>query len=172
MDIWIDFSLARLYFVSFDLAAAAQTWNLSNAYTSEISEIFNFTWGQFFWTSAICDKYPVCCCSVNISFKIEQHNIFLTSQDIGFHLISTAKRIFTLEREVLVECNWIISTFPKKFFLHSIARWQREMKEARGGEHRNYKGCGREWDPVWFGWFEAPAPTNTTKLQQKILGCL
>ena len=27
----IDFSLARLYFVSFDLAAAAQTWNLSKA---------------------------------------------------------------------------------------------------------------------------------------------
>ena len=29
-------------------------------------------------TCAICDKFHACCCSVNISFKIERHSIFLT----------------------------------------------------------------------------------------------
>ena len=64
--------------------------------------------------------------------------------------------------------------FPKKFFLHSFARWQREMKEARGGEHRTYKSCGREWDPVWLGSvhksgvLQASAPANTTKLQKNL----
>ena len=47
------------------------------------------------------------------------------------------------------------------------------MKEARGGEHRSYKGCGREWGPVWLGSahilrvLQALAPINKTKLQQK-----
>ena len=82
-----------------------------------------------------------------------QHFFDITGYWVPSHFNS--KKIFALEWEVLVECNWIISIFPKEFFPHSFARWQREMKEARGGEHRIYKGCGREWDPVWFGRFES-----------------
>ena len=151
MEIWIDFSLVQYILYLLILQLLLRHGICQMLTPVRFPKFSILPEANSFWTFAICDKYPVCCCSVNISFKIEQHNIFLTSQDIVFHLISTPKRIFTLEREVLVECNRIISTFPKKVFPHSFARWQREMKEARRGEHRIYKGRGREWDPVGLG---------------------
>ena len=61
VDIWIDFSLAlaQLYFVTFGLAAAAQTWKLSN-----VTPVRILPEPKMFYTSAICDKFHVCCAAL------------------------------------------------------------------------------------------------------------